>query len=264
MKGTILGDIVGSPYEFCESPIKTKDFTWFAEGSRFTDDTVTTVAVAAALAEGKESRCGYIEPLRRQLKYWCRRYPNAGFGRQFACWFSSDDSAPYGSYGNGAAMRVAPAAWVGHSLDEVQALAEITALVTHDHPEAVQGAVAVASAIYLARTGSSKDDIRAYMRRYFYPLTASLDEIRPGYAFTCRTADSVPEAIESFLESGNLQDAIDNAVSLRGDTDTQAAIAGSIAEAFYGVPDWLWQKAQSYLPKDMLSVVVNFEVQYMK
>lgn len=264
MKGTILGDIVGSPYEFCESPIKTKDFAWFAEGSRFTDDTVTTVAVAAALAEGKESRCGYIGPLRRQLKYWCRRYPNAGFGRQFACWFSSDGSAPYGSYGNGAAMRVAPAAWVGRSLDEVQALAEITALVTHDHPEAVQGAVAVASAIYLARSGSSKDDIRAYMRRYFYPLTVSLDEIRPGYAFTCWTADSVPEAIEAFLESDSLQDAIGNAVSLGGDTDTQAAIAGSIAEAFYGVPDWLWQKAQSYLPKDMLSVVVNFEVQYMK
>ena len=145
MKGTILGDIVGSPYEFCASPVKTKDFVWFAEGSRFTDDTVTTVAVAAALAEGKESRCGYIGPLRRQLKYWCRRYPNAGFGRQFACWFSSDDSAPYGSYGNGAAMRVAPAAWVGRSLDEAQALAEITALVTHDHPEAVQGAVAVAA-----------------------------------------------------------------------------------------------------------------------
>ena len=265
MKGTILGDIIGSPYEFCPSPIKTKTFAWFAEGTRFTDDTVTTVAVASALAEGRELRCGYIGPLRRQLKYWCRQYSHAGFGRQFSCWFSSDSNAPYGSYGNGAAMRVAPAAWVGGSLDEVQALAEITALVTHDHPEAVQGAVAVASAIYLARMGNSKDDIRAYIRRYFYSLPESLDEIRQGYAFTCRTADSVPEAIEAFLESSSLCDAICNAVSLGGDTDTQAAIAGSIAEAFYGgVPEPLWQKAQTYLPRDMQAVISNFEARYMK
>lgn len=263
MRGTILGDIVGSPYEFCSEPIKTKYFVWFADGSRFTDDTVTTIAVAEALAEGKTSKCGYAKLVRQYLKSWCRRYPDAGFGRQFACWFSSDSQAPYGSYGNGAAMRVSPAAWVGESIDEVQALAEITALVTHDHPEAVQGAVAVASAIYMARTGSSKEDIRAYIQQCFYPLQTMLDDIRPGYAFTCRTADSVPEAIEAFLESSSTADAINNAVSLGGDTDTQAAIAGAIAEAFYGVPPSLWQRAQSYLPAEMQAVISRFALSYM-
>lgn len=263
MKGTILGDIIGSPYEFCSQPVKTKAFAWFAEGSRFTDDTVTTIAVAAALIEGKTSKCGYAEPLRQQLKYWCRKYPDAGFGRQFMRWVLSDSTAPYGSYGNGAAMRVAPAAWAGNSLDEVQTLAEITALVTHDHPEAVQGAVAAASAVYLARTGSSKEEIRAYIQKYFYPLQKTLDEIRPAYAFTCRTADSVPEAIEAFLESTDTADAISSAVSLGGDTDTQAAIAGAIAEAFYGVPDLLWQRARTYLPQEMQSVASDFEMRFM-
>jgi type I restriction enzyme M protein len=264
MIGTIIGDIAGSPFERQTDGVKTRDFPWFGPTAHFTDDTVTTIAVAAALMEGKQSRCGYVEPLRRHLRYWCRKYPDAGFGRLFKQWFLADGAEPYGSYGNGAAMRVAPAAWAGQSLAEVQALAELTAVVSHDHPEAVKGAVAVASAIYLARTEAGKEDIRSYIQRYFYPLDKTVDDIRPHYTFTSSAADSVPQAIESFLDSVDFADAIRNAVSLGGDTDTQAAIAASIAEPFFGVPDDLWRKAQTYLPEDMKSIVTSFQREFMK
>ncbi len=263
MKGTMIGDIIGSSYEFCAVPVKTKRFRWFAPGSRITDDTITMIAVSAALDEGKRQRCGYTAALRRQLRYWCRKYPDAGYGQQFRQWFLSDERGPYGSYGNGAAMRVAPAAWVSDSLDEAQVLAEITAIVTHDHPEAVKGAVAAASAVYLARRGSTAEEIRAYIRKYFYPLEQTLDQIRPGYAFTCRTADSVPQAIEAFLESRDFSDAVANAVSLGGDTDTQGAIAGAAAEAYYGVPDELWNRAKAYIPAEVLQAFSDFERRYM-
>lgn len=263
MKGTIIGDIVGSPYEFCRRPVKTKQFAWFGPGSRITDDTVTTLAVSAALLEGKELPCGYVGPLRRQLAYWCRKYPDAGYGGRFKEWFSSDGQRPYGSYGNGAAMRVAPAAWAGETLGEVQALAEVTAMVSHDSPEAVKGAVAVASAIYLARTGKAMAEIRSYIEKNFYGLDRTLAEIRPAYVFSCRTDDSVPEAIEAFLESTSFADAVANAVSLGGDTDTQAAIAGAIAEAYYGVPQALWRQAAAYVPAELLDVLQAFAKQYM-
>lgn len=264
MIGTIIGDIAGSPFERQADGVKTKDFLWFGPTAHFTDDTVTTIAVAAALMEGKQSHCGYVEPLRRQLRYWCRNYPDVGFGRLFKKWFFDDAAEPYGSYGNGAAMRVAPAAWVGQSLDEVQALAELTAVVSHDHPKAIKGSVAVASAIYLARTKSDKNDIRSYIQRYFYPLDKTVDDIRPDYVFTSSSEDSVPQAIESFLDSVDFADSIRNAVSLGGDTDTQAAIAASIAEPFFGVPDELWSKAQTYLPKDITDVVASFQTEFMK
>ncbi|MCH4178876.1 MAG: ADP-ribosylglycohydrolase family protein [Megasphaera sp.] len=264
MLGTMIGDIVGSSFERSAVPMKNRDFTWFGPGSHFTDDTVTTVAVAAALLEGKQSHCGYIDPLRRHLRYWCRKYPHCGYGRLFEQWFLADQGAPYGSYGNGAAMRVAPAAWAGSSLDEVQALAELTAVVSHDHPEAVKGAVAVASAVYLARTGKTKDEIRTYVQQYFYPLNRTIDEIRPGYQFTSAAAQSVPEAIEAFLDSVDFSDAIRNAVSLGGDTDTQAAMAGAIAEAYFGVPAELWQKAQTYIPADMQKIILSFRQEFME
>ena len=261
MKGTIIGDIIGSPYEFAEPPVKTKTFAWFAPGCHVTDDTVMTIAVAAALMEGKETRQGYIG---RQFKHWCRLYPNAGFGPRFKRWALSDEIEPYGSYANGAAMRVAPAAWIGQSLDEVQALAELTAVISHDNEEAIKGAVAVASAIYLARIHTPKEKIRTYLQTYFYPLQQSLQDIRPGYAFTCRTKDSVPQALEAFLDSTDFEDTIKNAVSLGGDTDTQAAMAGAIAEAWYGVPDSLWQKANTYVPLPMQQVLQAFVAAYMK
>lgn len=263
MRGAIIGDIVGSPYEHTFYPVKTTEFPWFSAEARFTDDTVTTIAVAAALMAGKETHCGYAEQIKRQLVYWCRHYPDAGFGSMFKSWFFSDDPKPYGSFGNGAAMRVSPAAWVAESLDEAQTLAELTALVSHDHPEAVKSAVAVASAVYLARTGTKMEDIKAYIQRYFYSLPLSLAEIRPTYTFTSWAKDSVPEAMEAFFESHDFASAIANAVSLGGDADTQAAIAGAIAEAYYGVPDELWQQAAAYLPVPMSNMVQAFSERYM-
>lgn len=264
MKGTIIGDIAGSLYE-TEARAASLDFPLFPPGSRFTDDTVTTVAVAAALMEGKETRTGYVEPLRYQLRYWCRKYPEAGFGGFFKDWFKKDQAPPYYSFGNGAAMRVSPAAWIADSLDEAQALAELTAVITHDHPQAVRGAVAVASAIFLARQGKTKAEIAAYLRQYFYPLDKTLNEIRPGYQFICDTDHSVPEAITCFLEGSSFEDTLRQAVYLNGDTDTQAAIAGSIAEAYYGVPEVLWQKALTYIhDQAMLHIIDKFYQQYVQ
>ena len=264
MFGTIVGDVVGSSYEGCLPPIKTKKFMWFDAKAHFTDDTVTTIAVAAALMEGKKTKCGYTDALCRQLRYWCRIYPDVGFGGYFKQWFLSDMAGPYNSYGNGAAMRVSPAAWVGESLTEVQELAELTALVSHNHPQAVKGAIAAASTVYLARTGADKEDIRAYLRQYFYPMDKTLAEIRPGYTFTSDTETSVPEALEAFLESESFADAICNAVSLGGDTDTQAAIAGAAAEAYYGVPAAVWQQSDTYLTPDLRNILHAFSRQYMK
>lgn len=264
MLGAIIGDIAGSAYERVSPPIKVKQFPWFGKGSRFTDDTVTTVAVASALMAGKRRQYGYSILVRQELQYWCRQYPDAGFGRLFVDWFMSDNAAPYGSYGNGAAMRVAPAGWVGQSLDEVQMLAELTAVVSHDNDEAIQGAAAVASAIYLARIGKTIPEIRTYLQQHFYPLDQAIDSICPAYVFTSRTRDSVPEAIEAFLESTSFADAVNTAVSLGGDTDTQAAVAGAIAEAYYGIPDDIAAQAMAYLPDAMQAVVREFRDTYMK
>lgn len=265
MLGAILGDIVGSPYEKKGHRLKTKSFPWFVEESHFTDDTVTTVAVADALMVSETAKTGLILPLRQKLRYWCRLYPDAGFGPYFKRWFLADHMEPYGSFGNGAAMRVSAAAWVGRSLEEAQYLAELSASVTHDHEEAIKGAVAVASAIYLARTGQDRIAIRTYIQQYFYPLEQSIDEIRPSYEFTSSTKDSVPQAIEAFLESTDFEDALRNAVSLGGDSDTQAAISGSIAEAYYGgVPAVLWNNAKEILTPELLQVVRAFQDKYLK
>ncbi len=265
MLGAIVGDIIGSPYESRLRRIKTKDFPLFSAASHFTDDTVTTLAIGAAIIEAKENKTGYTQRFCDQMKYWCRKYPEVGFGRCFIEWFMGTSQAPYGSYGNGAAMRVSPVAWAGRTLAEVQSLAELTAVVSHNHPEAIKGAVAVATAIYLARKGQSKDEIRAYMQYYFYPLDKHLVEIRPDYHFSSRTKDSVPQAIECFLESRDFEDAVRNAVSLGGDSDTQAAIAGSIAEAFYGgVPEPIWNEAAKVLTPDLLQLVHVFQDQFMK
>lgn len=265
MLGAILGDIIGSPYEHrMVRPMKSKEFPLFGGNCRFTDDTVTTIAVAEALMIGKQTRHGYVTPLRERLRHWCRQYPDAGFGGFFRKWFMADEAAPYGSFGNGAAMRVSPAGWVGQNLDEAQELAELTAVVSHDHSQAITGAVAVASAIYLARIGTSKEEIRSYVQAHFYPLDKSIADIRPAYSFCCDTEHSVPEAITCFLESESFEDAVRNAVSLGGDTDTQAAMAGAIAEAYYGIPKELAQTGWTYLPDAMRRVVQEFHDQYMR
>jgi ADP-ribosylglycohydrolase len=257
MYGAIIGDIIGSPYEW--HPIKTKEFPLFSPASRFTDDTVTTVAISAALVAALDRTWGYTQFFADELRKWCRLYPGIGYGRYFENWVHHDDAEPYGSYGNGAAMRVSPVAWAAESLQQAQYLAELSAVVTHDQIDAVKGAVAVASVIYLGRIGQSKEDIRAYVQRYFYPLQQTVADIRRDYRFDSSSQGSVPQAITAFLESSNFEDALRNAVSLGGDSDTLATMAGSMAEGFYGgIPIALQHEAVSRLPDDIKEAASAF------
>lgn len=223
--GGIAGDVIGSVHEHAGT--KSTDFPLFAEASRFTDDSVLTVAVADALVSGR----GYGEAIRE----WARAYPHAGYGGAFQRWVRSDDPRPYGSWGNGSAMRAGPVGWAFPSLDEVLAEARRSAEVTHDHPEGVKGAEALAAAVFLARTGASKEEIRAAVAtRFGYDLSRTVDAIRPGYSFDVSCQGSVPEGLVAFLDSNGWEDAVRLAISLGGDADTLACIAGAVAEAFYG------------------------------
>ena len=261
MYGAILGDIIGSPYEFDRSG-KTKDFPLFSPDSRFTDDTVMTIAVADAFlklspgASEKEVRTQLV----RSMQAFGRAYPDIGYGAKFLAWLMTDDPRPYGSWGNGSAMRVSSAGWLFEDLDTVLTMASLSATVSHDHPEAVKGAQATAAAIFLARTGSSKAEIKAYIKSQFgYDLTRTCDEIRPGYHHDVSCQGTVPEAITAFLEGQDFEDVLRTAVSLGGDCDTLTCIAGSMAEAFYGVPEALQKTCREYLPDDLLAVLRQFD-----
>lgn len=250
MIGAIAGDVIGSVYE--AYPLKTKDFPLFTGESRFTDDTVLTVAVAdVLLAKGD-----YVSTFKR----YYREYPERGFGGLFAQWASSDEVTPYGSFGNGAAMRVGPIGWSGGMLSEVLAEARRSAQVTHDHPEGIRGAQATAAAVFMARTGEGKRRIQNAIKADFgYDLERPLDAIRTEYQFDVSCQGSVPEAIISFLESTDYEDAVRNAVSLGGDSDTMACIAGGIAEAYYGgVPEWIVNQVKSRLEPPLWAVVDAF------
>lgn len=248
MLGSIIGDIVGSVYEF--NNYRAKDFEpFFHSKAAFTDDTVCTVAVADALIHNK---CPA-----QTLKSWGERYwSNGGWGRSFALWLGSDSLEPYGSYGNGAAMRVAPAGLLAKSLEEALSLSVKVTEVTHNHPEGLRGAAATASAVYLARNGISADEIRRYITKQFcYDLSRTVDEIRPGYVFNETCQRTVPEALTCAFEATSFEDAIRNAISIGGDSDTIAAIAGGVAEARFGVPDQFAAHAWARLPTDMRKVL---------
>ena len=256
--GAISGDIIGSTREF--NPIKTKDFELFERRSQFTDDTVMTLAIAKWLCEDKDSR----DVLIKNLKYFGNLYPNAGYGGRFKQWLAQDSPEPYGSWANGSAMRVSPCAWVADSLEEAQMLAEKSAIVTHNHPEAVKGALATSDAIYLARIGANKDEIRQHVEiNYGYDLSFEVDDIRPFYTFDVSCAGSVPESIICFLNANSFEDTIRNAVSLGGDADTQAAIAGSIASAYWEIPKNISFKAIHSLDNLLLNVLIDFEEKFM-
>lgn len=259
MYGAILGDMIGAPYEFDRSP-KTKAFPLFGRDSEFTDDSVMTIAVAEALLDtirkaDDEIRAALVSSMRK----WGKRYPDAGYGGRFCGWLRAKNPKPYGSYGNGSAMRVSSAGWLYDTLDETRRIARLTAEVTHNHPEGIKGAEATASAIYLARTGHGKDEIRDYIAHEFgYDLSRSCDEIRPAYRHDESCQRTVPEAITAFLEGADFEDVIRTAVSLGGDCNTLTCIAGSIAEAFYGVPEDMMIECRNRLPKDMLAVLDRF------
>lgn len=254
MLGAIAGDIIGSVHEGAGT--KTRDFELFHRACRFTDDTVLTVAVAHGLLHGGD----YVDHFHDYFHAW----PDAGFGGTFLYWAAARDREPYNSYGNGAAMRVSPVGFAHDSLDEVLAEAERTAAVSHDHPEGIRGAQATAVAILLARQGSDKREIRERIVEWFgYDLDRSLDEIRPHYRFDVPCQGSVPESIIAFLESEDYEGAVRNAVSLGGDADTMACIAGGIAEAYYGgVPDDIARQALELLDPRLREVVEEFRERF--
>lgn len=260
MYGAILGDIIGSPFEFDRGD-KTKDFKLFSRRSHFTDDSVMTLAVCEALLKvGQDVTVKEIEDaVISSMQSWGRRYPHAGYGGYFRRWLTARHPEPYNSYGNGSAMRVSAAGWLYDSLEKTRTIAKATANVTHNHPEGIKGAEATASAIFMARNGSSKEEIKKYIENEFhYDLHRTLNEIRPGYHMDETCQKTVPEAIIAFLEAKDFEDAIRNAVSLGGDTDTLGAITGSIAEAYYGIPEWLITECRKRINKDMRIVLDDF------
>lgn len=259
MIGALLGDMIGAPYEF-DRGAKTKDFPLFSKYSEFTDDSVMTIAVAEALLDSLGQSDEIITAaLVASMQKWGRKYPNAGYGGMFRKWLHIQNPKPYGSFGNGSAMRVSPAGWLFDDLETTRHIASLTASVTHNHPEGIKGAEAIASAIFLARNGCSKDDIKDYIINEFgYDLTRTCDEIRPGYHHVETCQETVPEAITAFLEGQDFEDVIRTAVSLGGDCDTLTCIAGSMAEAFYGVPDETAAECRKRLPEDIIEVLDRF------
>lgn len=253
MTGALFGDIVGSVYEF--RPVKTADFPLFSHRSCFTDDTVLTVATADALISG----AGYGKKYRE----YYRLYPDAGYGGMFHHWAGNPSAGPYGSYGNGSAMRVSPIGYAFGTLDEVLREAERSAAVTHNHPEGIRGAQAVAAAVFLARTGTSKEELRRFLEtRFSYDLSRRLDDIRPSYGFDVTCQGSVPESLLAFFESDSCEDAVRKAVSLGGDADTMGCIAGAVAQAFYGLPADLEKRVLGMLTPKLREVTVRFRERY--
>lgn len=263
MLGAIIGDIVGSKYEF--NNIKTEDFPFFSEGCRFTDDTVMTAAVCMGVLNGLNEARKTAKTVESYMALYGGYYPEAGYGKRFDEWLKDRFRKPYGSFGNGSAMRVSSVAWIFESLEAVEKFAEVTAAVTHDHPEGIKGAKAVAGATFLARKGRSKEDIKLYLtRKYGYDLDKTIEDIRPYYTYDVSCQGSVPVALIAALESTGFEDAVRKAVSVGGDSDTIAAMAGAVAEGFYGIPEDIRNEALTYLDERLKEVLAKFEERLAK
>ena len=260
MIGAIIGDVVGSRFEWNNH--RSKAFELFAPDCRCTDDSIMSIAVAKALLESKADFSDLGEQAVRWLREIGRRYPDGWYSRRFKAWLMSDDPQPYEAKTNGAAMRVSACAYAARSLEEAKQLARAVTEITHNHPEGLKGAEAVTVAVYMARTGCTMDEIRREIEMHYYPMNFTLDEIRDNYAFDYTCEGSVPQAFMAFFESCNLEDAIRNAISIGGDSDTLAAIAGAIAGAHYGVPEELRNGTMAYMDEDMKEILQAFEVRF--
>lgn len=265
MYGAFIGDIAGSKYEF--NNIKTKNFPLFSSGCDYTDDTIMTVAVAKAIMLTQNERNKpFYDLLIECMQQLGRKYPypTGAYGANFSYWLRQKDPKPYGSYGNGSAMRVSPCGLAAVTLEEAQALAYTSASVSHNHPEGIKGAVSVASAVFMAKTGKSKEEIKKYITDNYYDLDFTLDSIRDTYSFDGSCQGSVPQAIVAFLESDSFEDAVRNVISIGGDCDTTGAITGSIAWAYYSVSgiDASMQKIKDqairYLPDEFITAADEF------
>lgn len=258
MLGAIAGDIIGSIYETQENSIKTKEFPLFSDGCRITDDSILTLAVCEAILNGISNN-QFESELIKALSTMTKLYPNAGYGQMFLNWVYSQDKIPYNSYGNGSAMRVSCIGWIFDNISDVEKYAEISASVTHNHPEGIKGAKAIAGSVFLARKKCSKQEIKDYVEQnYGYNLNRSCDDIRPFYCREVSCQKSVPEALICFLDGKDFVDTIRNAISLGGDSDTLGAMAGSVAEAFFGIPSYITHKVLSYLDPIQRKILVRF------
>ncbi len=260
MLGAIIGDIVGSRFEF-DRGNKSKIFKLFTNDCYFTDDTVMTVAVAEALLDaGRDADEKTIkENLIKSMKKWGQKYPDAGYGTKFRHWVLADDPEPYGSFGNGSGMRVSPAGWLYDSIERTREVARWTSEVTHNHPEGVKGAESTAAAIFLARKKAPKEEIKKYIVDEFgYDLSRTLDVIRPDYHHVEDCMHTMPEAFECFLEAKSYEDCLRNVMYIGGDADTLCAIAGAIAEAYWGIPERIIDKGYEYISEDVAAVVARF------
>ena len=256
LMGTIIGDIVGSVYEF--KTIKTKQFKFLKPKCMYTDDTVMTCAVSLACLDYKKNN--NIEEFKKNLieymKRLGRKFPDARYGYRFYEWITGDEDSPYNSYGNGGAMRTSSVAYIADSLDEALELAKAQSEVTHDHPEAIKGSQAISACIYLALNGYDKREIKDYIEKYFYPLGFTIKDVYRKYKYDISATGSVPFAIVAFLDGYDFEDCVRNAICLGGDADTLAAMTGAIAEAYYGVPENI--VVDRYLDQELLDIVNNF------
>jgi len=260
MFGAVIGDIAGSRFE--RHNIKTKEFELFTRRCHFTDDTVMSVAIAKAILECGKDIGNLADATVRCMQELGRKYPDAGYGGTFYSWIYDNNPLPYNSWGNGSAMRVSACGFAAKSVEEAAALSREVTKVTHNHPEGMKGAEAVAVAVFLAKTGSTFGEIRDYITDNYYNIDFTLDEIRASYRFDVSCQGSVPQALEAFFESVSFEDAIRNAVSIGGDSDTIAAIAGSIAEAYYDIPEEIKKQAASYLDANLMKILLEFETAY--
>lgn len=260
MLGAIIGDIVGSRFEW--DNYRAKDFEFFTDECFATDDSIMTIAVGTALWMAPELGISLQETSARCMRLIGKPYPDCGYGGRFHGWIYHDDWGPYNSFGNGAAMRVSAVGWVAQSVEEVKVLSKAVTEVSHDHPEGLKGAEATALAVFMARKGHSKEEIRAAIEKEYYKLNFTIDEIRPTYMFNETCQHTVPQAIEAFLEAESFEDAIRTAISVGGDSDTLAAITGGIAEACFGIPEEMAKKAESYLDPFLRKYYDAFRAKY--
>ncbi len=262
MLGAIIGDIAGSRFEWHN--IKTKDFTLFTEQCFPTDDSIMTLAVAKAVLEKDKTQKSLSSLSIKYMQEFGRRYPHAGYGVRFAEWLEKDDPAPYNSFGNGAAMRVSPCAYAAKSLEEAVSMSNEVTSVSHNHIEGMKGAEALTAAVYMALNGRSVSAIKDYIDKNYYEIDFTLDQIRPSYAFDESCQGTVPQALAAFFESTSFEDAVRNAVSLGGDSDTLACIAASVAGAYYGIPVYIRRTALKFLDDNLKGVLFAFEKRFLQ
>lgn len=256
MYGAIIGDIVGSRFEFHN--YKEKDFELFTYDCEFTDDTVMTIAIEKALMESGYKYWNLSKKARDCLREFGRKYPNLSYGTNFKGWLLENGRQSTNSYGNGAAMRISSIGWIATDLKQVKKMSRIVTNVSHSHLEAIKGAEAIASCIYLSKTKHSKDEIRSYIENNYYAMNFTIQKIRKTYSYNVSCQGSDPQAIECFLESTDFEDALRNAISIGGDSDTIGAMTGAIAEAYYGIPSWMVDKAKKYLPDELIQAEEEF------